>query len=89
MFVCVPGDYDSEDDYDDDGSSEDKSPRENRVLTFADEHGANLCDFCYYEPEPAEHDDSIYEHYQQPVREMQPTGCFACLMPRIQQTIKT
>lgn len=30
--------------YSEDESSEDDSPRENRVLTFADEHGKNLCD---------------------------------------------
>lgn len=76
------GEYDSEEDYtDEDGdeSSEDGSPRENRVLTFADEHGQKLCDYCYYEPEPAEHDDSVYEHYRDPEEDkQQQAGCFGC-----------
>lgn len=37
-----------------DGSSEDESPRENRVLTFADEHGKHLAEVHIYEPDPGE-----------------------------------
>lgn len=45
--------YEDEEDYeDDDYSSEDESPRENRVLTFADEHGHPLCHVLFYDPNP-------------------------------------
>lgn len=46
-------DYYSDDDDlgDEDGeySSSDSSPRENRILTFADEHGKHLCEFNFYQ----------------------------------------
>lgn len=45
--------YYSEDDAEAE-SSDDESPRENRVLTFADEHGKNLVAVHWYEPDPGE-----------------------------------
>lgn len=54
--ASVPGLHQDDDlgDDDDDSSSDDDSPRENRVLTFADEHGKNLCHVHWYLPDPGE-----------------------------------
>ena len=49
----LSGSYYSDEDFDGE-SSEDESPRENRVLTFADEHGKNLVAIHWYEPDPGE-----------------------------------
>lgn len=43
-------DEEQEQDDDDDYGSEDDSPRSGRVLTFADEHGDNLCHILTYDP---------------------------------------
>lgn len=50
-------------DKDGDGeSSDDESPRENRVLTFADEHGKNLVAVHWYEPDPGEDNRAVVAH---------------------------
>jgi hypothetical protein len=49
----LSGSYYSDEDADAE-SSDDESPRENRVLTFADEHGKNLVALHWYDPDPGE-----------------------------------
>ncbi len=65
--------------YSDESSSEDESPRENRVLTFADEHGQDLCYFCYYEVEVPHEEEEEPEPVRRPQQQTrtadQPQSC--------------
>lgn len=47
--------------YSDEESSEDDSPRENRILTFADEHGKDMCAIFYYELDSEEDEEELIQ----------------------------